>query len=125
MPASEDKREVVAWISYNAAQYYAVDIGSWPSAGTDREMEPRLAPYHEALRRAVLASGLRRGGDWHQDAKDGIPVFDDGAVGTFSWRGWGGLLAEIWSAADGRTYTYMDFYMDSCVTDAGMELSPP
>jgi len=124
MPASVDKREVAAWISYKAAEHYAVDIGSWPSGGTDRGREPRLAPYHEALRRAVLARGLRRGGDWHQSANDGVPVFDDGAVGTFSFRAWGGLMAAIWSAADGRTYDYMDFYMDSCVRDAGMDLSP-
>ena len=116
MPTSVDKREVVAWISDKASDHYVVNIGLWPSGGTDIEFEPKLAPYYEAL---------RRGGDWHQDAKDGVPVFDDGAVGRFTWRAWGHLLAAIWSAEDRCTYTYMDFYMDSCVTDAGMELSPP
>jgi hypothetical protein len=125
MSASLDKREVVAWISYKAAQHYVVDIGSWAGGGTDPEREPKLVPYHEALHRAVVARRLRRGGDWHQDAKDGIPVFDDGAIGTFSWRAWGGLLAAIWSAEDGRHYTYLDFYMDIYVENAGMTLSPP
>ena len=125
MPASDEKREVVAWISYKAAQHHVVDIGAWPSGGTDPEMEPRLRPYHDALHRAVVARQLRRGGDWHQEAKDGIPVFDDGAIGTFTWRSWGSLMAAIWSAEDHRTYTYMDFYMDVTVKEAGMTLSPP
>ncbi len=125
MPGCFDKREVVSWISYKAAEHgHAVDIGDW-SGGTDARGDPRLVLYHDALRRAVLARKLRRGGDWHQSAKDGVPVFDDGAVGTFTFRAWGSLMAAIWSAEDGRVYDYMDFYMDVCVERAGMRLSPP
>ena len=87
-----------------------------------RGQQGALSPGHASLLQLLI---VRRGGDWHQDAKDGVPVFDDGAVGRFTWRAWGHLLAAIWSAEDRCTYTYMDFYMDSCVTDAGMELSPP
>jgi hypothetical protein len=128
------EREVAAWISYKAAEHgYPVDIGDWGGFetmdGTWAEhvarLQPRVVPYHEALRRAILARGLRRGGDWHQNARDGVPVFDDGAVGTFSFRAWGDLMAAIWGPEDGCIYGYMDFYMDSCVEDAGMTLSPP
>lgn len=129
-----ETREVAAWISWRAAEmaHDAVDIGAWggfeTKSGTWEEhlsrLEPRLVPYHEALRRAVLARGLRRGGDWHQSAPDGVPVFDDGAVGTFTFRAWGDALAAIWGPEDGRVYGYMDFYMDICVRDAGLELSP-
>jgi hypothetical protein len=38
--------------------------------------------------------------------------------GVICWRQYG-------RNHDERDYWYMDFYMDSCVTDAGMELSPP
>ena len=84
----------------------------------------KFVPHHEALRRAINARGLRRGGDWHQRAPDGVPVFDDGAIGTFSFRAWGDLMAATWSEADGRGYGYMHFYMDSCLQDAGIALSP-
>ncbi len=131
-----DKREVAAWISYKAAEHgYPVDIGDWGGGASYTRAktwadhlartEPRLVPYHDALRRAVLERGLRRGGDWHQSAPDGVPVFDDGAIGTFTYRAWGALMAAIWGPEDGCLYRYLDFYMDSCVTDAGMELSPP
>ena len=48
--------------------------------------DPRFVPHHDALRRALIKRARRRGGDWHQRAPAGVPVFDDGAVGTFSFR---------------------------------------
>ncbi len=131
-----DEREVVAWISYRKAEtaHDQVDIGDWGGGASHTKSrtwqehlsrtEPRLRPYHDALRHAVLARGLRRGGDWHQHGPDGVPVFDDGAIGTFSFRAWGALMAAIWGAENGRIYSYMDFYMDSRVVDAGLTLSP-
>lgn len=69
--------------------------------------------------------GLRRGGDWHQYGEDGVPVFDDGTIATFSFRAWGDLMAAIWAEADGRRHGYKDHYLDSCLEDAEIELSPP
>ena len=127
---------IAEWISFDASDARiaagAVDIGGW---GGDMTKDMRWADYlemtdpmwrghFEALRQAILARGLRRGGDWHQHAVDGVPVFDDGTLATFSFRAWGDLMAAVWSEVDGRGYGYMDFYMDSCVEDAGMALSP-
>lgn len=72
-------------------------------------------PYLEAVRAAVLQLRLRRGGDWHQTDERGAPVFSDGTAATFSFRAWGDLLAAVWSEAEGKDYSYMDFYMDSMV----------
>ena len=126
---------VIKWISYESAERLegVVDVGGWGGFMTEEmgwadyigEFTPRFAAYHEVLKGAILARGLCRGGDWHQSAADGVPLFDDGAIGTFSFRGWGDLMAAVWSGVDGRGYGYMHFYMDSCVTDAGMALSPP
>lgn len=134
--APPDRREVVVWITLRAAEHgYPVNICEWAGGYGDtgaltweehlRLLEPaKLAPYHDALRRAVLARNLRRGGDWHQNAPDGIPVFDDGAIATFSYRAWGGLLAAIWRTETGHPFRYLDFYMDWNVEKAGLDLSP-
>lgn len=125
-------RQVVRWIAYDRVGG-ATDIGDWGGsiekgmrwADFLADVDPAHMDHYEALRRAVVMRGLRRGGDWHQNAADGVPMFDDGAVATFSMRGWGDLLAAIWSTEDGRDYGYMDFYLDSCVVEAGLRLEPP
>jgi hypothetical protein len=66
--------------------------------------------YFERIREAVLATGLRQTGDFHQNSEEGCPVFDDGTSGTFSMRAWGDLMAAIWSTAEDKDYEYMDFY---------------
>jgi hypothetical protein len=124
---------IAKWMSFDDVDRLGEvrDIGGWGGMMTKEmrwadfiaDINPRLVPYYQALREAIVARGLRRGGDWHQSAPDGVPVFDDGAVGTFSYRAWGDLMAAVWSGEDGRGYGYMDFYMDCCVEDAGMELS--
>jgi hypothetical protein len=68
-------------------------------------------PYIYALRASIVERGIRWGGDWHQEADDGTPVFSDGTVAEFSYRGWGDLLAAIWSDEDGQAYSYVNFYM--------------
>jgi hypothetical protein len=32
-------------------------------------------------------------------------------VATFSYRGWGDIMAAIWSEEENKDYNYMDFYM--------------
>ena len=45
------------------------------------------------------------------------PVFDDGTVGSFSFRAWGDLMAAIWNTEENTNkYSYMDFYM-GCLVD--------
>lgn len=124
---------VVEWIAYDAADRRgAPDIGGWGGVMTKQmrwadfiaDIDAKWCGHYEAMRQAILVRGLCRGGDWHQAAPDGVPLFDDGAIATFSFRAWGDLMAAVWSDADGRGYGYMDFYMDSCLEEAGLELSP-
>ena len=127
-------RRVIGWVSTHSIEGRDLpDVGGW---GGDIEKGDRwkdyialvaadFVAYHEGLRREILARSLRRGGDWHQYSLAGVPVFNDGAIGTFSFRAWGDLMAAIWADVDGRDYSYMDFYMDSCVEDLGIALSPP
>jgi hypothetical protein len=104
--------------------------GGWFEKGNDwsdyiASVKENAVPYYDALREAVMTSGLRRGGDWHQSRQCGVPVFDDGAIATFSFRAWGDLMAAIWADTDGRRHGYMDYYMDCCLEDAGIPPSPP
>lgn len=133
-PTAPGTRQVIGWVSTAGVEpRRLVDVGGWGGGiqAGDRwnnyiiDIDKRYVAHHEALRRAIIVLGLRRGGDWHQNAPNGVPVFDDGAVGTFSFRAWGDLLAAVWAEFDGRDYSYMNFYMDSCLVDAGIELSPP
>lgn len=73
--------------------------------------------YCEAFRKYILENCLKRGGDFHQEDAAGAPLFSDGTVGSFSYRGWGDFLAGVWSEAENKDYTYMDFYMDCLVEE--------
>lgn len=63
----------------------------------------------EALRKEIVAKKIRNGGFWHQGDHCGVPMFSDGTVATYSMRGWGDLLAAIWSEEDGKGYSYQHF----------------
>lgn len=67
------------------------------------------AAYAEALRKSIVQHDVRYGGFWHQYSENGVPLFEDGTVATFSMRAWGDLLAAIWSDVDGKPYCYADF----------------
>ena len=130
-PAEAAVRRVVSCGAFDLAD--VVDIGGWGGDFLKGHrwldylalVDAKLIDHFEALRHAILRRGLRRGGDWHQAAPDGTPIFDDGVVATFSFRAWGDLMAAVWVEEDNRDYWYMDFYMDCCIEDAGIQLSPP
>lgn len=111
---------VVDWLPYDKVTDEHKDVGSmggWFKEGMRwkdyLEQEPVQREYAEAIRAAVLERNLYISGDAHQNDSGGtVPLFSDGAVATFSFRGWGDLMAAIWSEAEGRDYSYMDFYMD-------------
>lgn len=66
--------------------------------------------YVEALRSSIIELGIRNGGSWHQSDKvNGVPVFSDGSVALFSMRGWGDLMAAIYSELENKDYSYCDF----------------
>ena len=50
-------------------------------------------------------------GGFHQNAKSGCPVLNNGKKFCTSLRDWGDLMAEVVNR-DGTNYDYMDFYMD-------------
>lgn len=114
--------KVAQWIAYR-------DRGDRPDIGTlggwfgfeegahDRWAEyidvqvEEHRPYFEAIKADVLASGRFIGGDEHQEAPDGVPLFDDGTVASFTFRAWGDLMAAIASEKFDRDFSYMAFYM--------------
>jgi hypothetical protein len=118
--------KVIGWASYDSVPGdLSQRIGSWGGfiEQGDRwqdfvsESEEKKAPYYEALRREILRRDLKQGGDWHQNDAEGVPVFNDGTVAMFTFRGWGDLMAAIWAEQEHRDYSYMGFYMDSCIPD--------
>jgi hypothetical protein len=85
------------WIDY---------ISRWPEASH---------PYLEAIRKDVVERGLRQGGFWHQDeSQPGVPHFEDGAFFQASMRGWGDLMAAIWSEEEDHDHCYTHFAWDAC-----------
>jgi hypothetical protein len=133
-PRQDHVRQVVRWIAFaDVDAGDDQDIGGWGGSINKGDgwseyianIDEKCVAYYEALRDAILRRGLRRGGDWHQFAPDGVPLFRDGVFASFSFRGWGDLMAAAWADTDGRRHGYMDYYMDGCLEDAGIELSPP
>jgi hypothetical protein len=130
--------KVVRWIPYSAdienMQEAIGGMGGWfngycSETGWQRTWEKsdrwkdyleqlgNLArPYAEALREEILRLNLREAGDWHQRSAAGVPMFEDGKIGCFSFRAWGDLLAAVWTEADQVPYSYMDFYYIDATT---------
>lgn len=122
--------KVVDWISEEASADKETAIGGmggWfgtkPGEGEEHwnaghrwkdyieALREEFRPYAEAIRESVLERGIRYTGEDHQNRDDGVPLFEDGKVGSFTWRAWGDIMAAIWSEKENKNYTYMDFYM--------------
>lgn len=73
-------------------------------------IKPDTIPYAEAIRESVLKNNIRFTGKEHQNSDQGVPVFEDDTIGSFSFRAWGDIMAAIWSEEENKNYTYMDFY---------------
>lgn len=115
--------KVERWIGYDHPEIESLrDVGTMGGFFQDgmrwldylAQFNPDYWPYAEALRAEILRRELRECGDWAQQTEgDGIPVFSDGSIATYSFRAWGDLLAAVWSEHEQRDYCYMNFYM-SC-----------
>lgn len=112
--------EVKEWITYPKEDEYpeneAGGLGGWVNGEKFEEYitqyDTVAHPYLEAIRKDVIAKGLRLTGEQHQHQPNGVPLFTDGTVSTFSYRGWGDLMAAIWNSEENTDkYRYMDFYM--------------
>jgi len=74
---------------------------------------PEWHPHLEALRAEILRRRLWKGGEWHQDEDgEGVPVLSDGHYFAASMRGWGDLMAAVWSEEHDRDYCYVHFAWD-------------
>ncbi len=59
----------------------------------------------------IRKHGYKFDGPYHQDGKMGTPVLEGDLYMLFSYRSWGGVMADAWSSVDKTSYSYMDFYM--------------
>lgn len=113
------RRKVVDWINYDEIGEREEAIGGMGGFFDDgmrwkdyiEIWLDEVKPYAEAIRESVLQRGSLMTGDQHQRSANGVPLFDDGKVGSFSYRAWGDLMAAIWSEAENKDYNYMAFYM--------------
>ena len=70
----------------------------------------RKVEHLEVLRKEIIKKKIKTTGREHQESDVGVPLFSDGTVGTFSYRGWGDLMAAVWSKEEDADYHYMHFY---------------
>ncbi len=111
--------KVIKWISYDEASKHEHSIGGmggWFKEGhrwndLAEGLDDKHKAYYEALRASIIENKIKGGGDWHQDDAEGVPLFEDNTVGTFSYRAWGDLLAAVWSTEENRDSHYMEFYI--------------
>lgn len=68
-------------------------------------------PYIEAIRKDIINHKIRITGKQHQENVDGVPKFNNGKYGLFTWRAWGDLMAAAWAEYENANYSYMDFYI--------------
>ncbi len=114
-------RVVTEWISLDEADAYRISVGGlggffnfetkgmrWKDFIDRFHVDHRM--YYEAIRVSVLENRYRFTGGEHQHGPGGVPLFDDDSVGSFSYRGWGDLMAAIWSEEEDVDYSYVDFY---------------
>jgi len=109
--------KVIKWVSWEEAEKmepsidttggYFEDGMRWPDYRYPTELS---RPYIDALRAEIIEKNIRWTGVEHQNFPVGVPVFEDNSVATFSYRGWGDLLAAIWATEENKDYNYMDFY---------------
>lgn len=111
---------VINWISYEETSEYKENniggLGGFFQKGMRwkdyiESFIPECSSYIEALRQSIVENNIKICGDEHQYGSEGVPVFEDNTVATYSYRAWGDLMAAIWSEEENKDYSYMDFYM--------------
>lgn len=98
------------WFGFSASVDGGDETHTWADYLAEVCADDVARSRAEALREAIVERRLWEDGCWHQEADDGVPMFDDGTVATFSFRAWGDLLAAVWTEQLGRQFCYMDFY---------------
>jgi ABC-type glycerol-3-phosphate transport system substrate-binding protein len=111
--------KVIEWIGYEDAENdLRASVGCWGGffqrgmrwKDYFESMDDELKPYVTAMFDEVKKKNLKFSGRDHQYTWNGVPLFSDGKTALFSARGWGDLMAAIWSEVENKDYCYMDFY---------------
>ncbi len=93
------KYEVIGWID--------PDMDDYPTH------EVNTPPVRAAIDKEIREHGYLFGGNSHDYI---MPLLNDGTCVDYSWRGWGGVMAEAWG--EKGDYAYMFAYMDSLLDPA-------
>lgn len=85
------------------------EIIGWTFCGTQSYPVHKYATacVTEAIIKEIRRYGYLFGGDTHEDY---CPVLNDGTYVSFSWRGWGGIMARAYGIEG--DYSYMFAYMN-------------
>ena len=114
MTSRQDSLAVVEWIS-DSEDAEIIPGGFFKEGMRWNDYIERFTdPYQKylaALRKAILRRTMKITGEEHQNEMDTVPVFNYGKVIAFTMRGWGDLMAAIWSTEENKNYHYMEFYM--------------
>lgn len=116
-----DNISIVKFITYNESDKYEESrflrgMGGFFQPGMRWEdyvnhFQPELGPLLEKLRVAIVEHNIKMTGAEHQAGREvSVPLFSDNTVATYSFRGWGDLMAAVWSSEEDTNYSYMDFY---------------
>lgn len=101
------KYKVIGWTDYEDDDY------------------PRHNNITECVERAIIeeirAKGYCFGGDSHERF---CPVLNDGTFVSYSYRGWGAVMARAWQINDGDGLEYMYFYRDENIEDDARRYPP-
>lgn len=92
------KYEVIGW-TYCGDQEYP-------------QHECNTASVEAAIAREIREHDYCFGGDRHEDY---CPVLNDGTYVSFSWRGWGGVMARARGASSDDRMAYALYYMDTLI----------
>lgn len=91
-------------------------LGGW--FGEEHSWQDYEEQYNEVgrpliieLRDKLISHGISCTGQQMQEYAKCIPVWEDGTVTLYSWRGWGDLMAAVANFQDGQPHCYMEFYM--------------
>ena len=113
----------IGWIShYNLDRTLDdigyVDIKDMHTLIKDLSKEDREHLWYKIdkiVKKEIIDHKYKFSGEHHQYGKCGLPVFkvdDKYFYNMWSFRSWGGLMADCWNEIEETTkYCYMDFYM--------------
>lgn len=78
----ENELEVVGWVDWD-------DYPDHTGPGSYDEI-------FDLVVAAARRDGCRFAGEYHQNGAHGAPLLSDGTVASFTFRGWGGVMAAAW-----------------------------